>query len=91
MHSNFAFNFNLRPATWAMMFLDSVGVTLSAVWGLLGLGGVAVSLGLKDVVSDLVAGLIMLTNPTFKVGDMHVICDGHLDHGFNPRLLSYIP
>ena len=36
---------------------------------MLRLGGVAVSLGLKDVVSDLVAGLIMLTNPTFKVGD----------------------
>ena len=52
-----------------LLFLDSVGVTLSAVWGLLGLGGVAVSLGLKDVIADFVAGLIMLTNPTFKVGD----------------------
>lgn len=52
-----------------LLFLDSIGVTLSAVWGVLGFGGVAVSLGMKDIVSDFIAGLIMLTNPTFKVGD----------------------
>lgn len=52
-----------------LLLLDSVGVTLSAVWGLLGFGGVAVSLGMKDLVADFIAGLIMLTNPTFKVGD----------------------
>jgi len=52
-----------------LLLLDSVGVTLTAVWGLLGFGSVAVGLGLKDVVADLFAGLIMLTNPTFKVGD----------------------
>ena len=39
------------------------------LWGLLGFGGVAVSLGLKDLVADFIAGLTMLTNPTFKVGD----------------------
>lgn len=52
-----------------LLFLDSIGVTLSAVWGLLGFGGVAVSFGMKDIVSDFIAGLMMLTNPTFKVGD----------------------
>ena len=44
-------------------------MTFSAVWGLLGFGGVAVSLGLKDVVSDFIAGVILMVNPTFKVGD----------------------
>jgi hypothetical protein len=52
-----------------LLWLDTVGVTLSSVWGLLGFGGVAVSLGLKDLVADFIAGLTMLTNPTFKVGD----------------------
>ena len=52
-----------------LLWLDTVGVTLSSVWGLLGFGGVAVSLGLKDLVADFIAGLMMLTNPTFKVGD----------------------
>ena len=52
-----------------IVFLDSLGVTFSAVWGLLGFGGVAVSLGLKDVVSDFIAGVILMVNPTFKVGD----------------------
>lgn len=50
-----------------LLWLDTVGVTLSSVWGLLGFGGVAVSLGLKDLVADFIAGLMMLTNPTFKV------------------------
>ena len=52
-----------------LAFLDSLGVTFSAVWGLLGFGGVAVSLGLKDVVSDFIAGVVLMVNPTFKVGD----------------------
>ena len=52
-----------------LLWLDTVGVTLSSVWGLLGFGGVAVSLGLKDLVADFISGLMMLTNPTFKVGD----------------------
>ena len=52
-----------------LLWLDTVGVTLSSVWGLLGFGGVAVSLGLKDLIADFIAGLMMLTNPTFKVGD----------------------
>ena len=49
-------------------------MTFSAVWGLLGFGGVAVSLGLKDVVSDFIAGVILMVNPTFKVGDTVSVC-----------------
>ena len=49
-------------------------MTFSAVWGLLGFGGVAVSLGLKDVVSDFIAGVILMVNPTFKVGDTASVC-----------------
>jgi len=53
-----------------MLLLDSLslGVALSTAWGALGLGGVALSLGLRDAVGDFVAGLQLLISPNFKVG-----------------------
>jgi hypothetical protein len=47
-----AFNTALTVAAvpLGVLFLDSLGVTLSAVWGVLGVGGVAISLGVKDTV-----------------------------------------
>lgn len=52
-----------------LTLLDAFGVALGTVWGMLGLSGVALSLGIKDYIADFIAGLGMLLKPTFRVGD----------------------
>lgn len=66
-----SYNTSLTFASIAigLLFLDSLGVTLSTVWGVLGVGGVAISLGVKDIIADIASGLLMMTSPTFRVGD----------------------
>ena len=61
---------NVASVPLGVLFLDSLGVTLGMVWGVLGVGGVAISLGIKDTVADVASGLFLMANPNFRVGDM---------------------
>jgi small-conductance mechanosensitive channel len=62
-------------AIGAVVALDILGVNLLAVFTGLGLGGVALSFALRDIVGNLVSGLFILTTRLFAVGDETVVGD----------------
>ena len=53
----------------AQVLLSRFGIELGAMATALGLGGLAISLAAQDVLSDLIAGFIILISQPFRVGD----------------------
>ena len=63
---------------WAVGFsvaLDAVGVNLQSAVTALGLGSVAIGFALKDILSNLVSGILILAMHPFEIGDQIVIGD----------------
>jgi small conductance mechanosensitive channel len=63
-------------AVWALGFivaLDAIGLNLEAVVTGLGLGSVAIGFALKDILSNLVSGMLILLMRPFEMGDQIVI------------------
>ena len=63
---------------WAVGFVvafDAVGMNLEAVATALGLGSVAIGFALKDILSNLVSGVLILAMRPFEIGDQIVIGD----------------
>jgi small-conductance mechanosensitive channel len=63
---------------WAAGFivtLDAIGVNLQAAVTALGLGGVAIGFALKDILSNLVSGVLILAMRPFEIGDQIVVGD----------------
>jgi small conductance mechanosensitive channel len=63
---------------WAAGFIvmfDVVGVNLNSAVTALGLGGVAVGFALKDILSNLVSGMLILLMRPFEIDDQIVIGD----------------
>jgi small conductance mechanosensitive channel len=70
---------------WAIGFivmLDTLGLNLQSVVTALGLGSVALGFALKDVLSNLVSGMLILAMRPFEIGDQIVIGDteGTVEH-----------
>jgi small-conductance mechanosensitive channel len=55
--------------------LDAAGVNLQAAVTALGLGSVAIGFALKDILSNLVSGILILAMHPFEIGDQIVIGD----------------
>lgn len=55
--------------------LDSIGMNLQTFATAFGLGGVAVGFALKDIVSNLVSGVLILAMRPFEIGDQIVVGD----------------
>jgi small conductance mechanosensitive channel len=53
--------------------LDAIGMNLQTVTTGLGLGGVAVGFALKDILSNLVSGVLILAMRPFEIGDQIVV------------------
>jgi small-conductance mechanosensitive channel len=51
------------------VLLSHFGVNVTALTAALGIGGLAISLAAKDTVSDAIAGMILLIDRPFRVGD----------------------
>jgi small-conductance mechanosensitive channel len=51
------------------ILLDHFGVNVTALTAALGIGGLAISLAAKDTVADAIAGMIVLLDRPFRVGD----------------------
>jgi small-conductance mechanosensitive channel len=51
------------------ILLSYFGVNVTSLTAALGIGGLAISLAAKDTVSDAIAGLILLVDQPFRVGD----------------------
>ncbi|HTD84612.1 MAG TPA: mechanosensitive ion channel family protein [Gemmatimonadaceae bacterium] len=52
-----------------VILLDNLGVSLTAVWTTLGVGSVAVALALQDTLGNAFAGLTILADRPFRLGD----------------------
>jgi small-conductance mechanosensitive channel len=52
-----------------IVWLDSFGVNVTALIAALGIAGLALSLAAQDTLSDAIAGLVILTDQPFRVGD----------------------
>lgn len=55
--------------------LQNIGVDVSALVAALGISGVALSFGMKDTVSNIIAGILIMLYKQFKVGDYLKIKD----------------
>ena len=49
--------------------LGNAGISIGALWGALGVGGIAIALAAQDTVKNLLAGIAIFTNQPFKIGD----------------------
>ena len=61
-----------RVAVWsviALMFLDNIGVNVTALVAGLGIGGVAIGLAVQNILSDLFASLSIVLDKPFVIGD----------------------
>lgn len=52
-----------------IIFLENLGISLTAVWTTLGVGSVAVALALQDTLSNFFSGLYLLVDQPVSVGD----------------------
>lgn len=52
-----------------IIFLENLGVSLTAVWTTLGVGSVAVALALQETLSNFFSGLYLLVDQPISVGD----------------------
>ncbi len=52
-----------------IIFLENLGISLTAVWTTLGVGSVAVALALQDTLSNFFSGLYLLADQPVSVGD----------------------
>ena len=57
------------------MTLNAAGMNLETMATTLGLGGVAVGFALKDILSNLVSGVLLLAMRPFEIGDQIAIGD----------------
>lgn len=64
----------LAAATWA---LDLLGLQLGALGTLLGISGVAVGLAIQDILKQLVAGIYLMVERPFTLGDRVSLPAGH--------------
>ena len=62
-------------AAGVVVSLDVLGVNAQSLATGLGLGGVALGFALRDIVSNLVAGLLIISSQEFHVGDQIVVAD----------------
>ncbi len=67
--------FCITMVVFVMMTLEYFGVNTQALVASFGLAGLAASLGAKDFVSDIIAGITLMTDGSYKVGDTIEIDD----------------
>jgi len=73
-----ALSFVGRLGIWIivlLLILDNLGVEVTALLTGLGIGGIAVALAVKDILSDLFASLSIVLDRPFAIGDFLVVGD----------------
>jgi small-conductance mechanosensitive channel len=56
-------------AVGAIVLLNRLGVDVTALTAALGLGGLALTLAAQDTIADMIAGIIILVDRPFRIGD----------------------
>jgi len=59
----------------SMILLQNIGIQLTPIITLLGIIGVALGYALKDFVANIIAGILLITYPPFKINDYIKIKD----------------
>lgn len=79
----------------AMILLDNLGVSLTAVWTTLGVGSVAIALALQDTLSNFFAGVYLRLDRPVRVGDyvkLESNEEGFVDHlGWRSTRIRTLP
>jgi small-conductance mechanosensitive channel len=80
-----ALSFIGRVAIWLivlLLILDNLGVEVTALLTGLGIGGIAVALAVKDLLSDLLASLSIVLDKPFVIGDFLIVGEfkGAVEH-----------
>lgn len=52
-----------------IMVLNNIGITIGALLGTLGIGGLAVALAAQDTVKNIIGGITLISDHSFKIGD----------------------
>ena len=68
--------FLFRTILWAILlaiFLDNLGINITALVAGLGVGGIAVALAVQNVLGDLLGSLSIVLDKPFRVGDFIVV------------------
>ncbi|MEA1881872.1 MAG: mechanosensitive ion channel family protein [Candidatus Marinimicrobia bacterium] len=63
-----------------LIILQSLGISITPLLTALGVGGLAISLALKDTLSDFFAGLHILLSQKVKLGDFVEMDSGHMGY-----------
>jgi small-conductance mechanosensitive channel len=63
------FTRGLAIVIFATILLSHFGVDLTGILAVLGLGGLAITLAARDTIEDMIAGLIILIDQPFRMGD----------------------
>ena len=74
-----------------LMILQSVGVSISGLLAFGGIGGIAVGFAAKDTLANLFAGVFILADAPYQLGDFILLDDGlrgELQRAISTRLLS---
>lgn len=74
-----------RVFVWAavvMLVLDNLGIDMTTLFAGLGIGGLAIALAVKNVLSDLLSSFSIMLDKPFEVGDFIVVDDysGTVEH-----------
>lgn len=72
-----------------MYVLGLFGINLSAIWGAMGIAGVAIGFAAQTTVSNLISGVFIVTEKTMKIGDF-IEVDGVLGTVTQVGLLSIL-
>jgi small-conductance mechanosensitive channel len=59
----------VTAAVGAIILLNHFGVDVTALTAALGLGGLALTLAAQDTIADMIAGIIILVDRPFRIGD----------------------
>jgi MscS family membrane protein len=59
----------VTAAVGAIILLNRFGVDVTALTAALGLGGLALTLAAQDTIADMIAGIIILVDRPFRIGD----------------------
>ena len=59
----------VTAAVAAIVLLNRLGVDVTALTAALGLGGLALTLAAQDTIADMIAGIIILVDRPFRIGD----------------------
>ena len=55
--------------TGSIMALNNIGVSISAMLGTLGIGGLAIALASQDTIKNIIGGITVISDSPFKIGD----------------------